>query len=366
MELKRITNFNAGPSAIPLNVLQRVYDKWFNYEGYGMAVMEMSHRSKIFDDIHNRTISLVKQLLDLSDDYHVLFLQGGASLQFAMLPMNILTKSKSADYLDTGSWSTAAIKETKLFGKVNLVFDGSIDKYMRLPKMDEIKLSKKAEYVHITSNNTIKGTQFFEFPKTGDIPLVCDMSSDIMSRKLDINQFAMVYAGAQKNLGPSGVTLVIIRDDMLKKMSKDTTSMLNYHVHLKKNSLFNTPNTFGIYLMGEVLQWIVEQGGVQDMEDRNREKAELLYEYIDENGDFFSGPVEKSSRSWMNVCFRLPNEELEAKFAQESVGARLSGLKGHRSVGGLRASIYNTASLRDVKTLITFLKAFKKRNIDFL
>lgn len=364
MELKRITNFNAGPSAIPLEVLQRVNDKWFNYEGCGMAVMEMSHRSKIFDDIHNRTIALVKQLLEINEDYHVLFLQGGASLQFAMLPMNRLTKDKSADYIDTGSWSTAAIKEAKLFGKINLAFDGSVEKYMRLPKMNELRLSKQAEYVHITSNNTIKGTQFFEFPETGDIPLVCDMSSDIMSRKLDINKFAMIYAGAQKNLGPSGVTLVILRDDMLKRMGKDTTSTLNYHVQVKKNSLFNTPNTFGIYLMGEVLQWIVEQGGVQGIEDRNRAKAGMLYDFIDENNDFYTGPVEVNSRSWMNVCFRLPNEELEAKFAQESVAARFSGLKGHRSVGGLRASIYNTASLRDIKTLITFLVAFKKRNIN--
>lgn len=363
MELKRITNFNAGPSAIPLDVLQRVNDKWFDYEGCGMAVMEMSHRSKVFDDIHNRTIALVKQLLEINDDYHVLFLQGGASLQFAMLPMNRLTKDRSADYLDTGSWSTAAIKEAKLFGNVNLAFDGSIEKYMRLPGMDEIKLSKDAEYVHMTSNNTIKGTQFSEFPDTGDIPLVCDMSSDIMSRKLDISKFSMIFAGAQKNLGPSGVTLVVLRDDMLQRMSKETTSTLNYHVQVKKNSLFNTPNTFGIYLMGEVLQWIIVNGGVRGMEERNRSKAELLYGFIEENNDFYSCPVEKNSRSWMNVCFRAPNEELEAKFAQESVGSRMSGLKGHRSVGGLRASIYNTVSLRDIKTLITFMTAFKKRNI---
>ena len=362
MEYKRIYNFNAGPAAIPLDVLRRVYDKWFNFEGCGMAVMEMSHRSKEFDDLHNRTIALVKQLLELSDNYHVLFLQGGASLQFSMLPMNVLTKRKSADYINTGSWSTKAIKEAKLFGNVNVAFDGSSDKFMRLPKMKEIKLSKDAEYVHITSNNTIKGTQFFKFPKTGNIPLICDMSSDIMSRTIDINQFGMIYAGAQKNLGPSGVTLVIIRDDMLKKMSDKTPSMLNYHVHMSKNSLFNTPNTFGIYIMGEVLQWIVEHGGMRGMEERNRAKAEMLYNFMDENDDFYKGAVDKGSRSWMNICFRLPNEELEAKFALESKGARFSGLKGHRSVGGLRASIYNATSLRDVKTLITYMKAFKKRN----
>lgn len=362
-ELKhnRVYNFNAGPAAIPLEVLERVQEQWFNFEGSGMNLMEMSHRSKEFDAVHNETIARVKSLLNLGDEYHVLFLQGGASTQFGMLPMNFLNKDQTADYINTGTWSTKAIKEAQKFGNVNVAFDGNTVDFMRLPTQDELKLTEDAAYVHVTSNNTIKGTQFFDFPKV-DAPLIADMSSDILSHTVDASQFSMIYAGAQKNLGPSGVTLVILRDDFYATAHDAVTTMLSYKTHLDKNSLYNTPPTFAIYLMGEVLKWVEEKGGVAGMEQRNRAKADLLYGFFEENPEFFRCPVSPESRSWMNVCFRLPTEELEGRLVNEGKAAGFIGLKGHRSVGGLRISMYNANGVESVEAVVNFMKDFMKRN----
>ncbi len=362
MKYDRIWNFNAGPAALPLEVLEKIHEKWFNYEGAGMAVMEMSHRSKEYDAIHNHTVEMVKKLLGLGDEFHVLFLQGGASLQFAMVPMSYLGEGKTADYADTGSWSTKAIKEAKLFGNVNLAFDGKAVEYMRLPKQEDLNLTSGAVYVHLTSNNTIKGTQYFNFPDTNGVPIVCDMSSDILSHRFDPKPFGLIYAGAQKNLGPSGVTLVIIRDDFYQKARTDLTSMLCYKTHVEKNSLYNTPNTFGIYTMGVVLDWIEELGGLDAMEARNKEKADLLYGFLDDNAGFFRTPVAKDSRSWMNVCLRLAGEELEPKFIAEGREAGFNGLKGHRSVGGVRVSMYNATPPEAIKDLLEFMKDFMAKN----
>lgn len=362
MKYDRIWNFNAGPAAVPLEVLETVHQDWFNCQNTGMSLMEWSHRSKEYDAIHNHTAELVKKLFGLSDDYHVLFLQGGASLQFAMAPMNFLGEGKTADYINTGSWSTKAIKEARLFGNVNIAFDGNDVNFTRLPGQNELKLTENAAYVHVTSNNTIKGTQYFNFPETNGVPLICDMSSDILSHRFDPKLFGLIYAGAQKNLGPSGVTLVILRDDLLKTARGGLTTMLTYDIHVEKNSLYNTPNTFGIYFMGEVLKWIDNMGGLGVMEDRNRQKADLLYGFMDDNVEFYRGTVEKDSRSWMNVCLRLPNEDLEAMFVVEGKTAGFNGLKGHRSVGGIRVSMYNAIPPDAIKDLIDFMQDFMDRN----
>jgi phosphoserine aminotransferase len=339
-----------------------VHEKFFNYEGAGMAVMEMSHRSKEFDKIHNDTIARVRELMGIGDDYHVLFLQGGASTQFAMVPMNFLGEGKTADYVDTGTWSTKAIKEAKLFGNVNVAFSGKEIGYTRLPKQDELQLTDGARYVHLTSNNTIKGTQYFDFPNTNGVPIVCDMSSDILSHKFDPSPFGLIYAGAQKNLGPSGVTLVIMRDDFYQTANEGITSMLAYKTHVDKNSLFNTPPTFAIYLMGEVLRWMIEMGGMDAMEARNKKKADTLYGFIEANKDFYNCPVAEDSRSWMNVVFRLPSEDLEAQFVKEGREAGFNGLKGHRSVGGCRVSMYNASPPEAIDDLVVFMKDFMQKN----
>jgi phosphoserine aminotransferase len=279
--------------------------------------------------------------------------------------MNVLGGRK-ADYIITGSWSQKAIKEAKRFGEAKVAFDGDAqgDGFMRLPRQDELELTGDAHYVHVTSNNTIKGTQFFDFPDTGNVPLVCDMSSDIFSHTFDASRFGIIYAGAQKNLGPSGVTLVAMRDDFFQSADPgdDVFTMMRYSTHIEKDSLFNTPPSFGIYLMGEVLKWIKENGGVKGMEERNKAKADLLYGFLDDNSDFFSCPVEKGSRSWMNVCFRLPSEELEAKLVAEAKEAGYIGLKGHRSVGGLRISMYNANGLDAVEDVVDFMKQFMETN----
>ncbi|MCB2211275.1 3-phosphoserine/phosphohydroxythreonine transaminase [bacterium] len=362
LKFDRVHNYNAGPAAVPLEVLERVNEQWFNYHGAGMNVMEMSHRSKEFDKIHNDTIAKVRQLLNIGEDYHVLFLQGGASTQFGMIPMNFLGEGDTADYINTGTWSTKAIKEAKLFGDVNVAFDGNDVDFMKLPSQDELKLTDGARYVHITSNNTIKGTQFRQFPDTNGVPLVCDMSSDIMSHPLDMKPFGMIYAGAQKNLGPSGVTLVVMRDDFAKGANEGLTTMLKYQTHIDKNSLFNTPPTFAIYLMGEVLQWVIDNGGLEGMAARNQKKADMLYGFFNDHPDYFKCPVAEDSRSWMNVCFRLPNEDLEGKMIAEATRNGFIGMKGHRSVGGLRISMYNAAPPESIEAVIAFMKDFMTHN----
>ncbi len=362
MKYDRIWNFNAGPAALPLEVLERVHEPWFNFMKGGMALMEMSHRSKEFDGLHNATIARFKSLLGLGDNYHVLLLQGGASLQFAMLPMGFLPAGKTADYINTGTWSTKAIKEAKLFGNVNVAFEGKDSEFKHIPTQNELKLTKDAEYVHVTSNNTIKGTEFFKFPEVGDVPLVVDMSSDIFAHEIDATKFAMIYGGAQKNLGPAGVTFVILRDDFYQKARTDLPAMLTYKTHVDKNSLYNTPNTFGIYVIGEVLKWVEEQGGAAGMEKINRAKADLLYGFMDDNADFYRGTVEKEARSIMNVCMRLPNEEIEAKFVAEGLKAGFIGLKGHRSVGGIRVSMYNAVPFQAIEDVVAFMKKFMANN----
>ncbi|MDQ1331294.1 MAG: phosphoserine aminotransferase [Thermodesulfobacteriota bacterium] len=361
MKENRIFNFNAGPAALPLSVLEEVKESFLNFAGSGMSITEISHRSKLFDEVINDAVARTKRLLKLDDNYHVLFLQGGASLQFTMIPMNLLPEGKTADYVDTGTWSSKAIKEAQLLGKNIKVVASSKDKnYSYIP--GNVNFNSDAVYAHITSNNTIKGTQWASFPDTGSIPLIADMSSDIMSRVFDPKPFGMIYAGAQKNIGPAGVCMVIIREDLLKTVPENLPSMLKYTTFSSSNSLYNTPSCFSIYVIQLVLKWLEETiGGLGKIEAINREKAGLLYETID-SGSFYKGTSEKKSRSLMNVTFRLPNEELEGKFIQEAAKKGLGGLKGHRSVGGCRASIYNATGINAIKVLADFMKEFEKKN----
>lgn len=357
----RIHNFNPGPAALPLDVLQEAREEFLDFRGSGMSVTEISHRSAVFEDVLNNAVSRLQRLLDIPPNFKVLFLQGGASTQFLMVPMNLIPDGTSADYINTGTWATKAIKEVEILKKPHKVIASSQDRDFRyIPK--EFSITPGAAYVHITSNNTIKGTQWAAFPDAGDVPLVSDMSSDILSRAFDVKPFGLIYAGAQKNLGPAGVTVVIIRDDMLERVPKDIPTMLRYTTHVEKNSLYNTPPCFNIYLVGLVLKWIEEKaGGMEGIERLNREKASLLYECIDQSG-FYKGTADADSRSLMNVTFRLPSEDLEKKFVAEAGKEELGGLKGHRSVGGCRASLYNAVSLETVRTLVEFMKDFAAKN----
>ncbi len=361
MKSERIFNFNAGPATLPLPVLEEIKDSFLNFSGSGMSITEVSHRSKWFDDLINDAVARTKRLLNLGDDFKVLFVQGGASMQFAMIPMNLLAQDQSADYVNTGTWSTKAIEEVKKLRKtVNIAASSEDKNFSYIPK--NIELDKNAVYVHITSNNTIKGTQWRSFPDTGRVPIIADMSSDIMSRKIDGSKFGLIYAGAQKNIGPSGVCMVIVREDMLSRIPDDLPTMLSYKTYADKNSMYNTPPCFGIYTISLVLKWLEERvGGIGKIEKQNEEKAGLLYDFIDSSG-FYKGTAEKDSRSLMNVTFRLPSEELEKKFVAEALENRLGGLKGHRSVGGCRASIYNAMHIEGIETLISFMKDFEKKN----
>jgi len=358
---QRIYNFNAGPAALPLKVLEEIQASFLNFNGSGMSVTEISHRSSYFDDVINDAVDRAKRLLKLDDRFHVLFLQGGASLQFSMIPMNFLSEGDSADYVNTGTWSTKAIKEVEIQKKGCRVVASSEDKdFSYIPK--DIAFSKDAEYVHLTSNNTIKGTQFHEFPDTNNVPIVCDMSSDIFSRPLDMEKFGMIYAGAQKNLGPSGACMVILRKDLLDKANENLPSMLKYSTYASKNSMYNTPPCFGIYTIDLVLKWIEEEmGGLEKIEAYNIKKAGLLYDYIDSSG-FYRTTAEKFSQSLMNVTFRLPDVDLETKFIAQATENGIGGLKGHRSVGGCRASIYNAATMESIRALVQFMASFEKEN----
>lgn len=358
----RVFNFNPGPATLPLEVLQTVQKELLDYRGTGMSVMEISHRSPEFDDINNSAMSLALELFGLDDNYKVLFLGGGASTQFIMVPMNFLTEGKTAAYVDTGSWSSKAIKEAKIVGNVHLAASSKEDSYTHIPKMSEINFPDDAAYLHITSNNTIFGTQYQEIPDTGSVPLICDMSSDIASRQLDFSKFDLFYAGAQKNLGPAGVTLVVIKKDMLAKSPKNLPTMLNYNTHADKDSLFNTPPAFSIYVVKLVFEWIKKQGGVKAVEKVNRDKKDLIYGLMDEYPDYYRGTVKPDSRSWMNLTMRLPSEDLEKKFIAEAKENGLVGLKGHRSVGGIRVSMYNAMPLDGAKKLAKFMVDFKKKN----
>jgi len=358
----RVYNFNPGPATLPLEVLQQAQRELLDYRGTGMSVMEISHRSPEFDEINNSAMALTREILGLGDNFKVLFLGGGASTQFAMIPLNFLPSGKTAAFVDTGSWSSKAIKEAQKIGKVHIAFSSKDEKYKRVPKPSEIDLPSDAAYLHVTSNNTIFGTQYHQFPDSGNISLICDMSSDIASRRLDFSKFSLIYAGAQKNLGPAGVTMVIIREDLLAKCPDNLPTMFSYKTHAEKNSLYNTPPVFAIYMVNLVLEWIKEQGGIEAVEKVNIAKKDHIYEVIDNNADFFRGTVELDSRSWMNITMRLPTEELEKKFITEAKAAGFVGLKGHRSVGGIRASVYNAMPLEGVDKLAAFMKAFKKVN----
>ena len=358
---EKIYNFSAGPAVLPLPVLEEAQRDLVSLPGVGMSVLEISHRSKTFDEIIGRAVSSLRELLGLPDNYHVLFLQGGASLQFSMIPMNLLPKGGSADYIITGSWGKKALKEAKRAGAVNVAANMADGNFTRVPAQDELNLDAGAAYVHITTNETIEGVEWKREPEVGDVPLVADASSDILSRPLPVDKYALIYAGAQKNMGPSGVTLVIIRDDLLGRIPEGLHTMLDYRTHVENKSLYNTPNTFGIYIIMLVCEWLKEKGGLAAMLRENEAKAKILYDAIDAT-DYYRGHADTDSRSLMNVTFRLPSEELEKKFAQEATAAGLDGLKGHRSVGGIRASIYNAFPREGVEALVSFMKEFERKN----
>jgi phosphoserine aminotransferase len=362
MKADRIHNFNPGPAALPLPVLEEIQESFLNFKGAGMSIVEMSHRSKEFEAVLADAVQRTRRLLKLDDRFHVLFLQGGASLQFAMIPMNFLADGRSADYVNTGTWSTNAIKEARVLNKPIQVVASSEDRqFTYIPAA--IAFNKDAVYAHITSNNTIRGTQWSCFPDTGGVPIVADMSSDLMSRPFDAGPFGLIYAGAQKNIGPAGVTLVIVRDDMLRRVPESLPVMLKYTTFSSKNSLYNTPPSFAIYAVQLVLKWIEETvGGLDKMAALNRAKAARIYGCIDASSGFYRGTAEPASRSQMNVTFRLAGEELEKRFLEEAARNGLGGLKGHRSVGGCRASIYNAVGLEAVEALVGFMTAFAKRN----
>jgi len=356
----RIYNFSAGPSVMPLPVLEQAQRDLVALPGVGMSVMELSHRSKTFEDILAKAIADLRELAGLDESYKVLMLQGGASLQFSMVPMNLLGPGQTADYIDTGSWADKAAKEAKRVGSINVTGSTKADNYNRIPGPAEISLTPDAAYVHITTNNTIEGTEWREPPATGDVPLVADASSNIFSRPMDFRRFGLVYAGAQKNLGPSGLTLVLVREGLLERSSANLATMLNYKVQAENNSLYNTPPTFGIYLLGLTMQWLKSLGGLSGIAAINARKAEKLYGEIDRTG-FYRGTAQKDSRSLMNVTFRLPGEDLEKAFEKQATANGLDGLKGHRSVGGMRASIYNAFPETGVDALVEFMREFEKK-----
>ncbi len=358
--MARSHNFSAGPAILPVEVLERVQKELVDYKGTGSSIIELSHRGAEYTEVHNQAKQKLADILGLGDKFEVLFLQGGASTQFLMAPYNYLRQAETADYLNTGSWATKAIKEAKLFGNVHEAFSSKEQNFNRVPKQEEINYSGEANYVHFTSNNTIFGTQFKEEPRTDGTPLVCDASSDFLSRPIDVDKYGIIYAGAQKNAGPAGVTIVAIRKDMLEKAyTEGVPSMMSYQVHAK--SLFNTPPVFAVYFFNYVLDWLNEKGGLDAMKEYNRKKAEKLYAEIDKD-DFYNGTAEEASRSHMNVTFRLENEDLEKTFIQESSAAGLSGLKGHRSVGGMRASIYNACPEESIDALISFMQDFRNKH----
>lgn len=357
---KKIYNFSAGPAILPTEVLEKAQGELLSLNGIGMSVMEISHRSKDFAPILESAESGIRELLNVPENYKILFLQGGASLQFSMIPMNFL--KTSADYVVTGAWGEKAIKEAKKCGNVNVIFSTKETNYRSVPEQDELNFSQNPDYIHYCSNETIDGVEFkYDLDGKG-IPVVCDASSNILSKEIDIEKYALVYAGAQKNIGPSGVTLVIIRDDLLEKVSANQFSMLDYRAIAQNDSMLNTPNTWGIYLISLVCEWLKNKGGVKGMQKINEEKAKILYDAIDSSDGFYSGHAEKEARSLMNVTFRLPNEDLEKQFVTEAVRHGFDGLKGHRSVGGIRASIYNAFPKEGCEALVEFMRDFSHKN----
>jgi phosphoserine aminotransferase len=359
--MNRVYNFSAGPAVLPEPVLKKAAEEMLNYNGTGMSVMEMSHRGKDFEEIIFGAEEHLRKLMNIPQNYKVLFLQGGASSQFAMVPLNLIGKTGKADFINTGTWSKKAISEAKRYGKVNIVATSEDKNFSYIPKVKKEQFDKEASYVHITTNNTIEGTKYNYIPDTGDIPLVADMSSNILSEQIDVTKFGLIYAGAQKNIGPAGVTVVIVREDLIGKALNITPTMFNYEIHAKERSLYNTPPTYAIYISKLVFEWLLELGGVPAIEKINKEKAKILYDFLD-NSKLFKGTAAKEDRSIMNVPFTLPTDELTEKCLKEAKQNGLVQLKGHRSVGGMRASIYNAMPVDGVKKLVDFLKSFELAN----
>ena len=361
--MSRVINFNAGPATLPLPALELAQKEFLDHEGTGMSLIEHSHRGAAYAKVHAETKALLVELLSIPDTHEVLFMQGGASTQFALAPMNLRGPTESADYVMTGAWSDKALSEAKITGKAREAGTGKVDgKYTRVPLQDELDLDPAAAYVHYTTNNTIMGTQFHYVPETGAVPLVADMSSDILCRPIDVSKYGLIYAGAQKNLGPAGVTVLILRRDLAERSPNTIPKIFRYKTILEGDSLQNTIPTFPVYMIRNVLRWVRDQGGAPAMEKRNREKAGYIYGMIDQNPDFFRSPVERDSRSWMTPVFRLPTEELEKKMVAEAAQAGMVGIKGHRSVGGIRTSIYNAMEPADVQKFVDFANAFAKAN----
>ncbi len=358
--MSRIYNFSSGPAVLPLPVLEKARDELVDFQGSGMSIMEMSHRGKIFDAVIKAAEDNLKKLMRIPDDYAVLFLPGGASQQFAMIPLNLLLPGTSADYVDTGSWGDKAIREARVVGNVNVVWSGKDRNYMAAPDPEDLRFTPGAAYAHICSNETIGGVRFVRFPKC-DAPLLADMSSDILSREVNVADFGMIYAGAQKNLGPSGMAVVILRKDLAERCPDTVSHYFRYRTHMPEPSLYNTPNTWAIYIFKLVTEWMLGAGGVAAMQKRNEDKAAVLYGVLDESA-FWKPCAEKKYRSLMNVTWRLADEELEKKFVREAQAAGFDGLKGHRSVGGIRASIYNAFPRQGVDDLASFMREFEKRN----
>ncbi|WP_449620517.1 3-phosphoserine/phosphohydroxythreonine transaminase [Robertmurraya sp. Marseille-Q9965] len=358
--MTRALNFNAGPAALPEEVLLQAQKQLLNFNNTGMSVMELSHRSKDYEEVHNGAQTQLRSLLQISDEYEILFIQGGASLQFSMVPMNLLTEEKVGSYVLTGSWSEKALKEAKKVGSTSVLASTKDENYTSIPQLNLDNLETNAAYLHITSNNTIYGTQWQSFPNVS-VPLIADMSSDILSKSLNINQFGLIYAGAQKNLGPSGITVVIVKKDLIQTSVDHLPTMLNYQTYSQNNSLYNTPPTFAIYLLKLTLDWAESQGGITVIEKKNNEKAKILYDVIDESNGFYSGHATQDSRSKMNVTFTLPNEELTKKFLTLARENGFVGLNGHRSVGGCRASIYNAVPVEHVILLAEFMKKYRQQ-----
>ena len=359
--MARVFNFSAGPAVLPEPVLQQAAAEMLDWHGSGMSVMEMSHRGKEFIAIHAQAEADLRELMAIPKNYKVLFLQGGASAQFSVVPMNLLRGKTNADYINTGQWSKKAITDAKKYCKVNVAASSEADNYTRAPKQAEWKLDPDAAYVHLTTNETIGGVEFHWVPDTGSVPIVADMSSHILSRPMDVSRYGLIYAGAQKNIGPAGVTIVIVRDDLLGQALPVTPTVFDYKVQAENDSMSNTPATYGIYVAGLVFQWLKKQGGMTAMEQINRAKAGLLYDYLDQT-EFYHSPVAKDDRSLMNIPFTLRNADLDKVFIQETEAAELTQLKGHRSVGGMRASIYNAMPIEGVQTLVQFMREFERKH----
>jgi len=360
--LTRVYNFNPGPATLPIEVLREVQAEFLNFDETGMSIVEISHRSAPYEKVHNQAKADILELMGLGDDYDVLFIQGGASLQFAMIPLNFATKKNPGAYVLSGTFSSNAYKEAQILGVGEIAASTKEENFRRVPRQDELKINPNAAYLHVCYNNTIYGTEFHYVPETGDVPLFADMSSDMLSRPVDFKKFSLIYAGVQKNLGPAGVVIVVARKSFIEHSLDTLPTMLRYDTFYKKNSLYNTPPAFSIYVVGKVAAWIKSNGGLEEMARRNAVKAKLLYDAIDNSNGFYRGHAEKDSRSFMNVTFRLPNEDLEKKFVAEALEHNLSGVKGHRSVGGMRASIYNAMPIAGAEALADFMNEFRRVN----